>query len=81
MKHSLTNRFLRELDSFPLVVQRKFEKQLLYLLRDMRHPSLRVKKYDEARDIWQMRINGGVRCYFSIQGDEYVFLKIRKHTD
>jgi hypothetical protein len=38
-------------------IQRAFNKQALLLLQDLRHPSLRAKKFDEARDIWQGRVN------------------------
>ena len=30
-----------------------------------------AKKYDETRNIWQARINGGWRLYFRIEGDIY----------
>jgi len=49
---------------------------LTFLLRDLRHPSLHAKKYDEARGIWQARIDGGWRLYFVIEGDGYVLLTL-----
>ena len=61
--------------------QKKFDKQLAYLLKNMRHPSLRAKKYDETLDIWQARVNGHFRFYFQIRGDTYYILNIRKHQD
>jgi hypothetical protein len=48
-------------------------------LRDLNHPGLHAKKYDEARDIWQARVNGGWRLYFRIEGDTYVLESIRSH--
>ena len=42
-----------------------------FLLRDLHHPSLRAKKYDEARDLWQARVTKGWRFYFKIVGDVY----------
>lgn len=56
-----------------------FEKQLRFLLRDIRHPSLRAKKYDEANDIWQARVTSNVRFYFSIADGAFVILDIEKH--
>ena len=53
--------------------------QLGYLLRDVRHPSLRAKKYDEARGIWQARVTLNWRFYFTIEGDTYTLLTIRSH--
>ena len=74
-----TERFDRDLRAAPARVQRDFEKQLGFLLRDLRHPSLRAKKYDEARDIWQARVNRDWRFYFQIQSDTYVLLTIIAH--
>lgn len=62
-------------------LKKKVDKQLEYLVKDLRHPSLRAKKYDEAEDIWQARIDGGYRFYFKIEGDVYILLRIKKHTD
>jgi len=33
--------------------------------------SLHAKKYDEAQDIWQARVNRNWRIYFTIAGDTY----------
>ncbi len=54
-------------------------KQFSFLLRDISHPSLRAKKYDETRDIWQARITKRRRFYFKIRGDEYYILSITPH--
>jgi hypothetical protein len=51
-------------------------KQLGFLLNQLRHPSLRAKKYDEANHIGQARVNRNWRFYFVILGDEYVILSI-----
>jgi mRNA-degrading endonuclease RelE of RelBE toxin-antitoxin system len=59
--------------------QAKFKKQIGFLLVDLRHPSLRAKKYDEARDIWQARVDDNFRFYFRIAGDLYEILSIIPH--
>jgi hypothetical protein len=51
------------------------------LIRDLRHPSLRAKKYDEARGLWQAGVNGGWRFYFRIAGDTYILETIRPHPE
>lgn len=76
-----TLHFERRFRKLPKEVQRAFEKQLRFLMTDMRHSSLRAKKYDEARDIWQARVTKNVRFYFSIVGETYVILDIEKHKD
>ncbi len=80
MKLRFSKNFLDELESFPFIIQKKFQKQLKFLLSDMRYPSLRAKKYDETRDIWQARVNDSVRFYFKIEDDTYVLLYIKYHS-
>lgn len=74
-----TNRFDRDLALAPPLIQRAFEKQLAFLLRDLRHPSLRAKKYDEARGVWQARVTQSWRFYFTIAGDTYTLVSIIAH--
>jgi mRNA-degrading endonuclease RelE of RelBE toxin-antitoxin system len=81
MRYSTTEHFDREFRKLPKSVQAAFKKQLALLLDNMRHPSLRAKKYDESLDVWQGRVTRNVRFYFRIYGDVYVLLNIRKHKD
>ena len=48
-------------------------------IENIRHPSLHAKKYDEAGDIWQGRINQDYRFYFRIVGDTCRILMIIPH--
>jgi len=50
MRVALSDRAVESLAVAPASVRRAFEKQLVNLLRSLRHPSLRAKKYDESRD-------------------------------
>jgi len=77
LEHTLHIR--RALQKFPRNIQETFYKQIGFLKNDIRHPSLRAKKYDEATDVWQARVTGDVRFYFRIEGDTYRLLNIRKH--
>ena len=60
-------------------LQALVDKQFKLLLDNLRHSSLKAKKYDEARDIWQGRVNRDYRFYFRIRGDVYDILAITKH--
>jgi plasmid maintenance system killer protein len=66
------------LESASAAVKRAF-KQARLLEQDLRHPSLRAKKYDERNDLWQARVNRDWRFYFSIAGDTYRILKLIPH--
>ena len=79
MRRATTKPFDREFKKFSKEIQDVFEKQINFLLQDIRHPSLRAKKYDEGTDIWQARVTGDIRFYFRIESDTYRLLNIRKH--
>ena len=72
-------RFKENLRQFPQNIQEKFYKQAGFLLRDIRHPSLRAKKYNEADDVWQARVDKNIRFYFRIQRETYFLLDIKNH--
>ena len=79
MKVAFTERFRRSYGDAPANVRRAFDKQLVHLLRDLRHPSLRAKKYDSVRDIWQARVDSGWRFYFRIEDDTCLLLDVIPH--
>ncbi len=56
MRVVLADKFTRAFASAPPAIQKKFGDQLAHLLQSLQHPSLRAKKYDETRDIWQARV-------------------------
>jgi plasmid maintenance system killer protein len=60
-------------------VRKTFFKQARFLEENLRHPSLRAKKYDEAADLWQGRVNKNWRFYFLIQEDTYYIVDIISH--
>ncbi len=79
MRLLYTDRFRRSYAEVPSAIKRAFDRRAELLQGNLRHPSLRAKKYDETRDLWQARVNGGWRFYFQIQGDSYIFLDIIPH--
>ena len=79
MNVHLSLRAITELAAAPLVVQKAFIKQINFLVRDLRHPGLHAKKYDEAEDRWQARINRDWRFYFRIDGDTYRITELKPH--
>lgn len=79
MKAAFSQRFIRQYKALSAERKTKFDKQLGFLLSNLRHPSLRAKKYDEARDVWQARVDEDYRFYFKIEGDTFRILAIRHH--
>lgn len=79
MKLDYAERFIKSLEDAPPPIQNAFYKQSRLLLENLRHPSLRAKKYDEARDIWQARVTRDWRFYFKIVADTYYLIDIIAH--
>lgn len=77
MNIQLSMRVVSALAGAPLAVQKAFIKQINFLSRDLHHPSLRAKKYDEARNEWQARVNDDWRIWFEIKKDSYLILESR----
>ena len=79
MKHIFTRYFIAKYHSLSKETQGKFDKQLKYLLQNIRHPSLMAKKYDEGKNIWQARVDRDFRFYFLIEKNIYTLLDIKRH--
>lgn len=79
MRIEYTPKFKKNLRSFPEETRKTFYKQVNFLLRDIRHPSLKAKKYNEEGNIWQARIDKNIRLYFLIENDTYILLEIKYH--
>jgi plasmid maintenance system killer protein len=79
MKLVYSERFLKALRESPPQVQKAFLKRSQFLSEDLLHPSLRAKKYDESKGLWQARVNRDWRFYFTIEGDTYRMQGITPH--
>lgn len=79
MKWILTPPAIKNYIDAPIVIQQAFDKKANLLLQNLRHPSLRAKKYEETGNVWQARINLAWRFYFIIENDCYTILRIKKH--
>jgi hypothetical protein len=64
MNVALEERAVAALAEAPPPVQRAFIKQMNFLARNLQHPSLRAKKYDQVQNLWQARVNDDWRFLF-----------------
>jgi mRNA-degrading endonuclease YafQ of YafQ-DinJ toxin-antitoxin module len=71
--------FEEDFAALPDHIQRRARKQLALLLSNPRHPSLRIKKMEGQRDIWEGRISRDHRFTFEIIGDLYKLRRIGSH--
>jgi len=74
-----SERFLKSYAAAPLEVQRAFDRKAVLLLQNFRHPSLRAKKYDPRRNLWQARVTRGWRFYFTIEDGAYHLHEVIPH--
>ena len=79
MNVHLSRRTIEVLATAPLPVQKAFIKQINFLVRNLAHPSLHAKKYDEANERWQARVNDDWRFYFTIDQDTYRITELMPH--
>jgi hypothetical protein len=79
MTASYSKRFLKGYAEAPTAVRKAFDKQASLLLQNLKHPSLHAKKYSEATDLWQARVNRDWRFYFTIEDGVYHLHEIIKH--
>ena len=81
MKSLSSGKFDDQYFALPETIRKKVDKQIQHLLQNLRHPSLRAKKYGGTNDVWQARIDRKYRFYFKIEGDTYLLLTITMHKD
>lgn len=81
MKLLFTKPFIRNYRELPENLQRRVDKQLEFLLQDLRYPSLQAKKIDSRRGIWYARVTDAVRFTFQIEGDTYILRKVGRHDE
>jgi mRNA interferase RelE/StbE len=79
MKADYSARASKALEDAPAAIRKAVFKQIRLLEQNLRHPSLRAKKYDESQDLWQARVNREWRFYFLIRGDVYYLVDIIPH--
>jgi mRNA-degrading endonuclease RelE of RelBE toxin-antitoxin system len=79
MRLRYTRNALATLNDLPFPIRKAFYKQAAFLVANLHHPSLQAKKYNEADDKWQARVNRSWRFYFTIQGDTYIISDIIPH--
>jgi hypothetical protein len=77
IRHTLTSS--KAFSGAPATVQKAFLKQVGFLQHNLNHPSLHAKKFDEANDLWQARVNKSWRFYFIIERETYVIQDIIPH--
>ena len=79
MKVDYSERAGRTLDGLTPRLRKTVYKQVELLEQNLRHSSLRAKKYDKRQDLWQARVNKDWRFYFLVRDDVYYIVDIIPH--
>jgi mRNA-degrading endonuclease RelE of RelBE toxin-antitoxin system len=79
MKFVRTNHFKRDYKKLPPTIQELTDKKLRLLAQEVSHPSLRVKKVQGLRNVFEGSITMDYRYLFQITSEGYVLLRIGKH--
>lgn len=79
MKLIRTNRFKRDYKKLSQKIQKLTDKQLCFLVQNLSHPSLRVKRVRKYKDIYEASITMDYRLLFQIIPEGYILLRIGKH--
>lgn len=73
-------KFKKQYKKLPLILQKKFTKQLKFLVENSRHPSLRIKKM-EGTDFFEARLDYHNRFVYKIVVNEIRFYAIGPHDE
>lgn len=79
MKVIATRSFEKDYATLPTITRDIADKKLLLFIQNTRHPSLRVKKMEGPRDIWEGSITMSYRFTFQIVGNAYILRRIGTH--
>lgn len=81
MKLQWTKGFAKDYQKLPQLIQKQTDQKLGFLLQDIKHPSLRVRKVKGRKEeIRELSITMNYRLLFLIQDDTYVLLAIGTHS-
>jgi len=82
MRLKWTKPFVKDYQKLPQQIQKQIDQKLGFLLQNIRHPSLRVKKVQGKReDIYELSVTMNYRLFFQIESDAYVLLAVGTHTE
>jgi len=79
MKIDYTQTALKAVEDAPPAVRRAFWTKMKLLEENLLHPGLHAKKYSEAEDKWQGRVNRDWRFYFKIVKGTIIILDVTPH--
>ena len=77
--YQFSNRFKKQYQSLPFKIQSTFDAKLELFLKNMLHPSLRVKRIQGTQDRWEGSITMKYRFTFEMSETHVIFRTIGTH--
>ena len=74
-----TDRFKHDYQRLPKHIQKQTDRKLRYLVTDITHPSLRIKRVRRYNEVFEGSITKDYRFLFQTTPDGYVLLRIGTH--
>lgn len=74
-----TKAFKKDYKSLPTKIQKKTDKAISFLLSNLTHPSLRVKKMSSQENIWEGSITMQYRFTFHVERDTFILRRVGTH--
>jgi len=75
-----TKFFERDYKKLSDEIRKRLDKQLIFLLENNKHPSLRVKKVKGYYNVWEGRITKSYRFTFEIKKEIYFARRCGSHS-
>ncbi|MBU4481698.1 hypothetical protein KKH59_05340 [Patescibacteria group bacterium] len=75
------NPFKEDYKKLPPDIQKRADEKITFLITNSHHPSLRTKKIQGTKDVWEGRITKSIRFTFQITEDIYILRRIGKHDE
>jgi len=72
-------RFRKDFRRLPVDVQERLGRALEQFVANPRHPALRVKKMEGARDIWELRVSDNYRVTFEYCEGGVILRRVGTH--
>lgn len=81
MKLAKTKAFVKNYHKLPKNIQKKTDKQLIFLSKNLRHSSIRAKKLEGFSDTWEGRVDRSYRFVFTIETSTITLLRVGPHDE
>ena len=77
--YQFSKRFKKEYNRLPKKIQKAFNEKLTLFLKEIPHPSLRVKRIQGTKNRWEGSVTMKYRFTFEFLKDEVLFRTIGTH--